>query len=155
MARTSSSDQPLANPRHERFAQLVVSGMAQGPAYLEAGFRGSEAAARANAARLITTDSVASRVAHLRSKALVIVQQEAEEAVASAAWIVRESVRLYERCMTDVPVRDKKGEETGEYTFDSGGANRALDRLAKRHPEFRDAAPVVEVKVLVVGESKL
>lgn len=145
---------PLANARHEKFAQLVVSGMAQGPAYLEAGFRGSEAAARANAARLITTDSVASRIAALRAPALALAQQEAGEAIASAAWIIRESVRLYERCMEDVPVLDKLGHPIGVYEFDSGGANRALDRLAKRHPEFKDNGPAVNVGVAVTIERR-
>lgn len=58
----------LKNARHERFAQLVVSGKAQATAYLEAGFKGSESAARANAARLIATDSVRARVSELQRK---------------------------------------------------------------------------------------
>ena len=38
---------------------------------------------------------------------------------------------LLERCTQAEPVRDAKGEATGEWRFDSAGANGALEKLAK------------------------
>ena len=130
-----STGQPLANAKHERFAQLVVSGLPQSRAFVEAGFKGAtDNAINANASRLITNDKVASRIAELRAPALVATQKQAEAAVASAEWIIEQSLTLIRRCMAAEPVLNARGEATGEYRFDSAGANKSLDRLAKMHP---------------------
>ena len=58
---------PLANQRHELFCQHLVTGkLTQADAYREAGFKGNVPAMHANAARLITNDKIAARVAELR-----------------------------------------------------------------------------------------
>lgn len=138
-AKSTDTGQPLANARHERFAQLVVSGLPQSRAYIEAGYHGSESAARANAARLIATDSVASRVAELRAPAVAIAQAHAEEAIGSAAWIVEKAAEVVNRALAAVPVRNAKGEIVeGEWTCNLGAATPALALLAKMHPEFSE-----------------
>ena len=40
--------------------------------------------------------------------------------------------------MQAVPVMDREGHETGEWEFDSGGANRALELLGKHLQLFGD-----------------
>lgn len=57
------------NIRQERFADLVASGMAAAPAYIEAGFKVSPDVAKANASRLLANASVRARVDELRAKA--------------------------------------------------------------------------------------
>lgn len=46
-------------------------------------------------------------------------------------WIVEKLKEIVERCMQAKPVLNKLGMPTGEYVFDSGGSNRALELLAK------------------------
>ena len=58
-------------------------------------------------------------------------QRVAEKAEVNAAWVLRGLVEVYERCMQHKPVLDKEGNPTGEYRFDSTGANRALEHIGK------------------------
>lgn len=61
------SSQPLNNPRHEKFAGLVASGIAAGPAYGQAGFTVKTVRARdVNASRLLSKADVASRIEELK-----------------------------------------------------------------------------------------
>lgn len=46
-------------------------------------------------------------------------------------WVISRLMTVVERCMTAEPVLDKNSEPTGEYKFDSSGANRALELLGK------------------------
>lgn len=69
----------LPNAKHEAFAQAIAQGMKGAEAYQSAGYTvGNEPAARASAARLLATVSVASRVAELQT-------ESAEVAVVTAA----------------------------------------------------------------------
>ena len=53
----------LKNPRHERFAQLVASGMACAAAFKEVGLKGPQ-----NAPRLSANELVAKRIEELQSR---------------------------------------------------------------------------------------
>lgn len=77
----------------------------------------------------------------VNATALQVVAQAQQEAVADVAWIVAKAVDVVERAMTPVPVY-YRGEPTAEMQFAGGVAVSALTLLAKRFPEFRDAAPV-------------
>lgn len=44
-------------------------------------------------------------------------------------WVISRLMRVAERCMQAEPVLDRKGNPTGEYQFDSMGANAALRML--------------------------
>lgn len=46
-------------------------------------------------------------------------------------WVISRLMTVAERCMQAEPVLDRKGQPTGEFTFDSSGANRALELLGK------------------------
>jgi phage terminase small subunit len=63
---------PLSNARHERFAQELAKGKTQEQAYIDAGYEPD--AARFNAARLITKDNVAARVAELQERGAIRVE---------------------------------------------------------------------------------
>jgi terminase small subunit-like protein len=60
--------EPLRNVRHERFCLALAEGLSHTAAYQKAGYR-QTASATANAARLITKDSIKSRLAHLQAMA--------------------------------------------------------------------------------------
>lgn len=62
------ASEPLRNTRHERFCLNLAEGLDQTSAYLQAGYK-QTASATANAARLITIDTVKSRLAHLQAMA--------------------------------------------------------------------------------------
>lgn len=55
----------------------------------------------------------------------------AERAEVDAAWVLQEQVRVYRKCMQDVPILDKEGNPTGEYRFEHSGANKALENIGK------------------------
>lgn len=55
----------------------------------------------------------------------------AEKAEVDAAWVLREQVKVYERCMQEEPVLDKDGNPAGMLRFDASGANRALENIGK------------------------
>ena len=63
-----SPSEPLKNVRQERFCLALAEGMSATSAYLQAGYKQS-ASATANAARLITSDNVKARLAHLQAMA--------------------------------------------------------------------------------------
>ena len=46
-------------------------------------------------------------------------------------WVISRLMTVAERCMQAEQVLNRQGEPTGEYTFDSAGANRALELLGK------------------------
>ena len=72
---------PLPSPRHEMFAQGVVSGMSAAKSYALAYCRPPNGATRASAARLLTNANVKRRIAELRAEA-------AEQAKASLQVLI-------------------------------------------------------------------
>jgi phage terminase small subunit len=59
----------LKNAKHERFAQAIVEGKSGREAYQGAGYKAADAAADANASRLLTNAQVSARVAELKEVA--------------------------------------------------------------------------------------
>lgn len=56
----------------------------------------------------------------------------------TADYVLTRLQTVVERCMQSEPVYDRKGEPTGDYQFDSSGANRALELLGKHLKLFTD-----------------
>lgn len=71
--------------------------------------------------------------------AIVSVRAAVDEKLAAIArnneidanWVVDKAKKIIERCMQAEPVYDNEGNPTGEYKFDSSGANGSLKILAK------------------------
>tara|TARA_B110000495_G_scaffold203492_1_gene227456 strand:- start:950 stop:1450 length:501 start_codon:yes stop_codon:yes gene_type:complete len=59
---------PLTNPRHEIFAQLVATGKTATAAYKKAGYTAKTRSAISNACRLLTKADILDRVGFLRKK---------------------------------------------------------------------------------------
>lgn len=55
-------------------------------------------------------------------------------------WVISRLMTVVERCMKAEPVMDKKGTPTGEYVFDSSGANNALRMLGDTLGLFKPQA---------------
>jgi phage terminase small subunit len=54
-------------------------------------------------------------------------------------WVIKRLMSVVDRCMQAEPVMDKKGELTGEFKFDSAGANAALKMLGDTMGMFKPA----------------
>ena len=69
----------------------------------------------------------------VKKRILLYTEQIAKNAIMKTgldrAWVIERLMGVVDRCMQAEPVLDKDGEPTGEYKFDSGGANRALQLL--------------------------
>ena len=64
----------------------------------------------------------------------LIVKAKAErmkEVKIDAAYVLRQAVKLHERCMQEVPVLDHNGKKSGEYKFEHTGAAKGLDIIGK------------------------
>ena len=79
--------------------------------------------------RLIKSDKVSARLEWLK-------YQLAEECLIDSAYIINGFKNIHERCVQAEQVFDSEGNPTGEYRFDSSGANTALDRLAKINGDY-------------------
>lgn len=53
-----------------------------------------------------------------------------EETRIDAAWVLRQAVKVHERCMQAEPVI-VQGEPTGDYKFEHAGANKSLEIIGK------------------------
>lgn len=58
-------------------------------------------------------------------------EKRQEKAGIDAEWVLNQQVRVFNRCMQDEVVRDKEGEELGQYKFEHTGANKALENIGK------------------------
>lgn len=56
----------------------------------------------------------------------------------TAEWVLTRFKDIAERCMQAEPVIDRDGNETGEYTFNANGANKALEMIGKHLGLFTD-----------------
>ena len=56
----------------------------------------------------------------------------------TADYVLTSLKAIAERCMQQEPVYNKQGEETGEFKFDSSGANKSLELLGKHLKLFTD-----------------
>jgi phage terminase small subunit len=72
--------------------------------------------------RLLTNPQISARLIELREGVAAITK-------VSRAWVVEKLVTVVERSPQTEAVMDRNGNETGEYRYDSAGANRALQLL--------------------------
>lgn len=83
---------PLKNGKHEKFAQALAKGTAQGPAYAEAGYKRDDGAA----SRLSKNIKVQARVAELQSRAA----EKVEFTIADMARQLDEDREFARECET-------------------------------------------------------
>lgn len=85
--------------------------------------------------QLLTNPNVSEAVA----AALV---ERTERTKVTADWVVSKLVENVERSMQAEAVRDREGNETGEYTYQGSVANKALELLGKHVGLFGDKLEV-------------
>ena len=136
----------LKNPKHELFAQELAKGKTATEAYELAGYRPS----RANASHLQRDHNISQRVVELLAEREQIHSQATAEAVERAGltkeWIIAKLIENAERASQAEPVRDSKGNETGEYRYEGNVVNRSLELLGKELGMFIDRSEDVTAR---------
>lgn len=77
----------------------------------------------------------------------------------TADYVLTRLQEVAERCLQAEPVTDREGNETGEYRFDSSGANKSLELLGKHLKLFTDKTELtgenagpLKIKVTITDE---
>jgi phage terminase small subunit len=106
----------------KRFADKYFETLKGSESAIYAGY--SEATARQIAYNLLQEPEVEQYLSGLRA-------EYAEKSGISKQWIIERFKTISDRCIQEEPVFDSKGEPTGEFRFDSSGANNATAHLGK------------------------
>jgi phage terminase small subunit len=136
------------NDKQERFCQEYVIDLNATQAAIRAGY--SKKTAYSLGQRLLKKAEIIARIEELK-------KEIADKNKLSAEWVIEELKKVHRRCMQAEPVmkwdyEKKQMVETGEYVFDSKGANRALELMGKHISMFTEK---LEVKDTTDYASKL
>ncbi len=107
----------------------------------KAAYKCKDSTAKVNAYRLLENASISEYIASKQKK----IEKKLE---LSAEWVLNNLKEIAERCMQAEPVMIRKGNEmveSGEYKFDSSGANKSLELIGKYLKMFTDKTEI-EVK---------
>ena len=110
------------NDKQKQFCEEYIIDLNGTQAAIRAGY--SKKTARAIANELLTKLDIQEYIYELKNKRSERVKYSQDE-------LMRDILEVKNRCMQANPVLDKEGNETGIWKFDSNGANKALDMLAK------------------------
>lgn len=96
----------------------------------------SEKTAKSQGSRLLTNVDIRAYIDERQGKI-------SDELQIDAKWVLKKLVDVVERSLQAEPVmkwdyNERKLMETGDYTFDSGGANKALELIGKTKGMFTD-----------------
>lgn len=116
--------------KQELFAREFIKDLNATQAAIRAGY--SERSSRNQGARMMANDDILQRIAELKADRADRVQIDAD-------YVLRQAVKLHERCMQEVePITDRRGEEITDeqgrtiFGFDAKGAAAAL-KLVGEH----------------------
>jgi phage terminase small subunit len=122
------------NDKQERFIDEYLVDLNATQAAIRAGYK--EKTARQQGSRLLTNADIQARIEELQ-------QERAKKVQLDAEWVLNRLKEISDKCMTAEPVEVWDHEartmvETGEYQFDSTGANRATELIGKHLGMFKD-----------------
>ena len=112
----------MLNEKQKQFCEEYIIDLNGTQAAIRAGY--SAKTANEQAAQLLAKLSIQEYICELKNKRSERVKYSQDE-------LMRDILEVKNRCMQANPVLDKDGNETGIWKFDSNGANKALDMLAK------------------------
>lgn len=112
----------MLNEKQKQFCEEYIIDLNGTQAAIRAGY--SSKTANEQAAQLLAKLSIQEYICKLKNKRSERVRYSQDE-------LMRDILEVKNRCMQANPVIDKEGNETGIWKFDSNGANKALDMLAK------------------------
>ena len=112
----------MLNEKQKQFCEEYIIDLNGTQAAIRAGY--SAKTANEQAAQLLAKLSIQEYIQKIKN-------QRSERVKYSQDELMRDILEVKNRCMQANPVLDKEGNETGVWKFDSNGANKALDMLAK------------------------
>ena len=111
--------------QQQKFCRNVVEGMNQTDAYKAAGYKcKSEKVVWEGASQLSRNIKVKNRISELRKKA-------EEDTHITHKVLIERFNDIYNKCMNLVPVRNEKGELSGQWRFEPSAALKANEHIAK------------------------
>lgn len=132
--RAERPDKPARlTPRQEAFVREYLVDLNATQAAIRAGY--SAKTAEQQGPRLLGNVGVAEAIRTAQA-------ERAERVQVTADWVVGRLVENVERAMQTEPVRDREGNETGEYVYAGAVANKALELLGKHLGLFTDRVDV-------------
>jgi hypothetical protein len=151
------SRRPLANGKHEHFAHLIAKGESTAKAYVLCGYSNNGALQSGN--RLLRSPDVSARVEDLKA---AVSERQVEKIAVGRAWVLAMLIENVKRAMQVEPARDREGNPIGQYGYQGGVANKALELLGKELGMFQATCeamgnlPVAEAKArLNAGRQRL
>ena len=112
----------MLNEKQKQFCEEYIIDLNGTQAAIRAGYSGKTA--NRIASELLSKLDIQEYICELKNKRSERVKYSQDE-------LMRDILEVKNRCMQANPVLDKEGNETGIWKFDSNGANKALDMLAK------------------------
>lgn len=111
-------------PAQEAYCRARALGMGKGESLAMAGIKNSN-----------KTSSEWERIPAVRERIAELCEIATKNSIIKTGldrgWVISRLMTITERCMQAEPVLTREGEPTGEYKFDSSGANKALELLGK------------------------
>jgi phage terminase small subunit len=123
-------------PKQEKFVQGLFKGLSQREAYKQAynAENMKDNTIDRHAYTLASDDKIKTRLKELQLKL-------EEQNIITVGWVLNNLKEVAERCMQAEAVTVRSGNqevETGEYTFQAAGANKALELIGKHLGMFTD-----------------
>lgn len=116
-------------PKQQRFVEEYLVDLNGTQAAIRAGYAPKNA--RITASQNLAKPIIARSIKELRDK-------QSRKTNLTAEYVLASLQNVAERCQQAQPVLDREGNPTGEYRFDSSGANKALELLGKHLALFVD-----------------
>ncbi len=120
MARKKAAPKKPLSDRQQRFVEEYAKDRNATAAAERAGYKQPNM----QGPRLMVNDGVRAAIDALLAVA-------SEQALVDAAWVLARLRENVERAMQAIPVTDREGNETGQYTYEGAVANKGLELLGK------------------------
>lgn len=130
----------LDNDAHERFCEEYLIDLNGTRAWQRTSGNENTNSCAVEASRLL-------RNANIRIRIRELMDERSKDTLIDAKYVVDNLNEVYNRCMQAEPVKvwnhvTKQMEETGEWVFDSQGANKSLELLGKHVAMFTEKSEV-------------
>lgn len=137
--------------KHELFVREYMVDLNATQAAIRSGY--SEKTAKQQGSRLLTNVAIRTRIEELQG-------MRAEKLELDADWVLQRLMAISDRCMKAEPVmiwdrEERAMVESGEYMFDSNGANKAVELIGKHLSMFKDKLEVTQEMNIVVNRKRM
>ena len=121
--------------KQEMFCHEYLIDLNATQAAIRAGY--SEGSARQQGAENMAKPVIHEKLSELKAERI-------ESTKIDAAWVLKQAVKVHERCMQAEPVMSN-GEPTGEFKFEAAGANKSLELIGK-HVDVQAFQDKIEIE---------